>query len=100
MATPNALFAIMNVSSPDKIKEILKDVAPWVWLELEEGEWLLVAPSSTTTKEVSDRLGLTGAGNDTAMVLRVESYFGRNHMSVWEWITTKQGAELAISTTA
>ncbi len=100
MATPNTLFAIIDVSNPAIIRGKLQALAPWLWLELQDGQWLIVAPSSTTSKEVSDRLDLSGPGQDTAIVLRVESYFGRNHAPVWEWISAKQGAELGITAPA
>jgi hypothetical protein len=63
-------------------------------MELEDGEWLLVAPTGTTTEEVSGKLGFNTAGKDTALILRVENYFGRNYSTVWEWINTKRGALL------
>jgi len=101
MAASNALFSIMNVSNPEGLKARLAEIAPWVSLELQDGEWLLIAPSATTTKEVADRLGFSGEeSRDTAMIFRVESYFGRNYQTVWEWISTKQGAELAIAASA
>ncbi len=99
MATPNTLFAIINASNPSALKLKIADIAPWVVLELQEGQWLLVAPNATTTTEVSERLGFTGTeSKDTGIVLRVESYFGRNYPNVWEWISTKRGAELGIAT--
>ncbi len=90
----------MNVSDPDGLRTRLTSIAPWVVNEVQLGEWLLVAPSATTTKEVSERIGYFGQGKDTAIIMRVESYFGRNHAPVWEWISTKLGAELGIATTA
>ena len=100
MATPNTLFAIINVSNIAAMRLKLPTLAPWVYLELQEGQWLLVTPGAITSKEVSDRLDLSGPGADTAIVLRVDTYYGRNHAATWEWITTKQGAELGISTPA
>lgn len=96
MATPNALFAIMSVSAPAMVEAKLNVVPQWLHLKLQEGQWLLVAPPATTSKEVSDALGITGElpPISSAIVLRVESYFGRNPTSVWEWISAKRGAEL------
>ncbi len=101
MATPNALFAVFNISNPEGLKEKMTHIEPWVSLEVQDGQWLLVAPGSTTSKEVSDRLGFsTSDSRDTAIIVRVNTYFGRNFAPVWEWITTKQGAELAITASA
>ena len=96
MAVPNTLFAIVNVADSASLEATLLHVEPWVHLKLDEGQWLLVAPSATTSKEVSDRLGFTEAEGKNGMVLRVETYFGREPRSTWEWITTKQGAELGL----
>jgi len=101
MTTPNALFAVLDVSHPAAIKSRLENISPWVHLPLGEDQWLIVAPAATTTKEVSDRLGITGdEALSTGIIVRVENYYGRNATSVWEWVSTKQGAELAATTTA
>jgi len=95
MATPNALFAILNVSDAAAIEAKLEGASPWVHNKIGFGQWLLIAPAATTTKEVSDALGITSdPAVSTGIVLRVENYYGRNPPSVWEWISTKQGAEL------
>ena len=96
MATPNALFAIINVSNLPAMRLSLSSAAPWISLELQDGQWLLVAPSATTTKEVADKLDANGS--DTVLVLRVDNYFGRAFPSVWEWIKTKKEAELVATT--
>lgn len=55
---------------------------------------MLVAPSATTTKEVSDKLGISEGEAGNGIVLRVETYFGRTAGSTWEWITAKMGVAL------
>jgi hypothetical protein len=100
MAAPNTLFAIINVSDPADLRAKMLSIPPWVSLELQDGQWLLVAPNATTTQEVSEKLGFSGSGPNTGIVMRVENYFGRNYQTVWEWITTKQGAALGIATPA
>lgn len=97
MAAPNTLFAIIDVSNPSAIKAILPRLAPWEYRELRDGQWLLIAPNTTTTQEVSEKLGFDKAGPDTGIVLRVENYFGRNYQALWEWIATKKGASLGTS---
>jgi hypothetical protein len=101
MATQNALFAIMSVSKPVPMEEKLRSMTHWLSLKVGEGQWLLIAPPATTSKEVSDALGITGDGPvvSVALVLKVESYFGRNPASTWEWITAKRGAELGTTQT-
>jgi hypothetical protein len=100
MATPNALFAIMSVTNPPALEAKLVSLPQFLHLKVGEGQWLLIAPPATTSKEVSDALGITdGTFTSVALVLRVESYFGRNPASTWEWITTKRGAELGTTQT-
>ena len=85
MATPNALFAIFA----------LPDAVTAAAVEVGTGEWLVIAPTATTTKEVCDRIGLgTVDPIGSGIVVRAEGYFGRSSKSIWEWIATKQGAEL------
>jgi hypothetical protein len=83
------------VSDAEAVESRLQNIAPWLFLNVGKGEWLVIAPSATTTKELSDRIGLgtldpVGSG----IVVRVEGYFGRTSKSTWEWIATKQGADL------
>jgi hypothetical protein len=68
----------------------------WPSIKVADGQWLLIAPPATTSKEVSDDLGISGEAPviSNGIVLRVENYFGRTAPSTWEWIKTKQGAEL------
>jgi len=98
MATPNALFAIFAL--PDAVTAAavearLQTISPWLFLKVGTGEWLVIAPTATTTKEVCDRIGLgTVDPIGSGIVVRAEGYFGRSSKSIWEWIATKQGAEL------
>jgi hypothetical protein len=96
MATPNALFAIINVGVPTVIAERLAAIPAWQHLKVAEGQWFVIAPAATTSKEISDALGITNADPvpSNGIVFRVESYFGRTAGSTWEWIRNKQGAEI------
>lgn len=94
MATSNALFVIFAVSDEEAVAKRLQAVAPWLYLNVGVGEWLVIAPSATTTKEICDRVGLGVAPVASGIVVRAEGYFGRASSSVWEWIATKIGADL------
>ncbi len=101
MAAPNALFAVFAVSDAVAVDARLQTIAPWLYLNVGEGEWLLIAPTATTTKEVCERIGLGTAGSiASGIVVRVEGYFGRASSSIWEWIATKTGADLGATTSA
>jgi hypothetical protein len=95
MPTTNALFVIFAVSDADAMEKRLQGIAPWLYLNVGAGEWFVIAPSATTTKEVCERVGL-GISEPVAsgIVVRAEGYFGRASSSVWEWIAAKTGADL------
>jgi hypothetical protein len=95
MANPNALFVVFAVSDTEAVEKQLQSISPWLSLEVGEGSWLVVAPSATTTKELSERIGLGVTGPiSLGIVVRAEGYFGRAPSSTWEWIATKTGADL------
>ena len=95
MALPNALFVVFGVSDADAVEKRLELIAPWLSLKIAPGEWLIVAPNTTTTKEICERVGLgVTTPVSSGIVVRAEGYFGRAASSVWEWIATKTGADL------
>ncbi len=94
MANVNALFAVVATSNPEAMQLRVSQIAPWLTLEVEKGQWLVIAPSSTTTKELSDRLGISDGTISNGIVLKVETYFGRTAPSTWEWVSAKMGAPL------
>jgi hypothetical protein len=95
MATPNALFVVFAVSDAEPVEKRLQTIAPWLYLNVGPGEWLVVAPLATTTKELSERIGLgLTEPISSGIIVRAEGYFGRASSSVWEWIATKTGADL------
>lgn len=95
MASPNALFVVFAVSDATAIEARLQTIAPWLSLNVGTGEWLVIAPTATTTKELSERIGLgVSAPAGRGIVVRAEGYFGRAPSSIWEWIATKTGADL------
>jgi len=99
MATPNALFAVFHVSNASLIEAKLNSIAPWLYLKIDDGSWILVTPNGTTTKEVCEKIGIEKGANG-GIVVRVDSYFGVASPSIWEWIAAKQGATLGTVTSA
>lgn len=95
MANLNALFVVFAVSNSEEVEKRLQAISPWLFLSVGAGQWLVVAPSATTTKELCERIGLGIAEPiSSGIVVRAEAYFGRYASSVWEWIATKTGADL------
>jgi hypothetical protein len=83
------IFVIFRVGDPSRLKDKLQDVFPNDYFEIQEDEFLVSA--SGTTKEVSDRLGITSSPSPTtsAIVFSMASYFGRASTEIWDWIRTK-----------
>jgi hypothetical protein len=101
MATPNALFVILAVTDAPAVEQRLQAIAPWLHLNVGVGEWLVVAPSATTSKEVCERIGIgISEPVSSGIAVRAEGYFGRASSSIWEWIATKTGADLGTPTPA
>ena len=101
MATPNALFVVFAVSNAEAVEKRLQAIAPWLYLNVGTGEWLVVAPSATTSKELCERVGLgVTEPVSSGIAVRAEGYFGRASSSIWEWIATKTGADLGSPTPA
>jgi hypothetical protein len=98
MALPNALFVVFAVGEVEPIEKRIQGIAPWLYLNVGSGEWLVIAPSPTTTKELCERIGLgVSAPVSSGIVVRADGYFGRASSSIWEWIATKTGADLGTS---
>lgn len=92
MPPTNTLFAIIAVSQPDVLAVKIKEQFPDFSLEPQKGQWLIVAPGTTTTTELSNQLGITDGASSGAIVLNVASYYGRTNPPTWEWIAAKMGA--------
>lgn len=60
-------------------------------LSLESGKWLLTS-SLPTSKEVSDKLGLSV--NTTFIICPIRGYYGRTNPNVWEWLAAKSSPAL------
>lgn len=66
---------------------------PDAYLSVGSGQWFLIGPSTMTTQELSQKLGLLGDSPINGIVVSVGSYFGRAPLSVWEWLAAKMGAD-------
>jgi hypothetical protein len=94
VATINTLFAIFAASNPEAMRQKLsasQDKFPFLSKPISDESWLVIAPNAVTTKELSDMLGITDGTVSSAIVVRVENYFGRANTDIWEWITAKIG---------
>jgi hypothetical protein len=54
--------------------------------QLESGKWF-ISSSGVTSKEVSDKLGISDS--TTFLICPIRGYFGRSNPGVWEWLAAK-----------
>ena len=59
-------------------------------LSLEQGKWLLTS-SLATSKDVSDKIGISEA--TTFIICPIRGYFGRTRPDVWEWLAAKSSSK-------
>ena len=92
MATDKKIFAIIAASNPIALNPKIAAMFPDANLSVGSGQWLVIGPSTMTTQELSEKLDIsTDVGVSNAIVLSVNSYFGRAPLNVWEWLTAKMG---------
>lgn len=95
MATPNNLFAIINVFDPPALRSQLATLPHWPFLEIQDGQWLIMTPPGVTPTELSDKLEITGgAESATGLVIKIDSYYGRTYQTNLDWIKSKKEVEL------
>lgn len=98
MATDKKIFAVIAASHPDQLKPRIESEFPDTSLAVGIGQWFIIGPSTMTTQELSIRLGLTIPDEVSgAVVLSVNSYFGRAPLSIWEWLSAKMGDASAVA---
>ena len=99
MASPNTLFALFATSNPTAMELKLqtgKTPFPLLNYKVTESSWLLIAPNTVITRELSDSLGISDGSVSGGVLVRVENYFGRANKEVWEWIAAKMDVPLIV----
>ena len=98
MVGEKKLFAVIAVGRPEALAPRIQELFPENFFLVEPGQWLLVAPATTTTQELSVSLGISSdASVSDAIVLNVSSYFGRASLNTWEWLAAKMGDTNAVA---
>lgn len=81
------MFIVVPQKSGETILEAIKRELPNDYYVLTSGESLV--SFSGTTKELSDRLGITSGESGTGLVLSITNYYGRAPTDIWEWMKVK-----------
>ena len=82
-----AIFVIFNITNPDAIAGAMANAFPQDHLQIRNDQYLVSA--FMTAKDVSDRLMISEGDNGNGIVFRMESYFGRTPVTIWDWVKTK-----------
>jgi hypothetical protein len=97
MATQNNLFALIDASNPVAVTERLaSNSLPFTILyqPISDSSWFLITRSAITTEELTKALGIIDGTTGSGVVVRVENYYGRANVAIWEWIIAKRGLAL------
>ena len=81
------LFAVIAVDNPGALGDAIAKIYAGEHFVLTQDQWLVV--DTGTTKDVSDKLGITDGANGGALVISISGYFGRKGANVWEWMKAK-----------
>jgi hypothetical protein len=85
-----SIFVVFRVSDPNKIKAALEAAVPNDFLDIGHNEWPVSFKG--TTKDLSDKLGVSEASNGAAIIFSMAGYFGRAPTNIWDWIKAKAEA--------
>jgi hypothetical protein len=83
----NIFIAVPTESNP-ALRSRIESEFPSDSYALPNGEWLIAFGG--TTKELSDRLGVSQGQCGAAVVLSVANYWGFADKNLWEWIAVKE----------
>jgi hypothetical protein len=82
-----SVFVIFRVHDPQRMEAELDKLPPGKYLRLREGMYL--ASASGTAKALADTLGVSDGDTGPAIIFKMESYFGRASLDIWDWIKTE-----------
>jgi sarcosine oxidase gamma subunit len=101
MATDKKIFAVIGATHPDQLRPKIEAGFPESNLSVGPGQWFIIGPSTMTTQELSTKLELlqpsTPENTSSAIVVSVNSYFGRAPVNIWEWLVAKMGDASAVA---
>jgi hypothetical protein len=82
------VFAIISQPGPNtaKLEAAVMQAFPQTHVKLDENVWL-VAGSSSTAKDVCDRVGISKGTGGNGVVLQLNGdYFGLANAPIWAWL--------------
>lgn len=87
------IFAVFAANQPDKLSSVIAKHFPDNFTMVSSDSWFISADG--TSKDVSDKLGVTDGTSGSAIVVSVSGYYGRASTPIWEWVKVKwEGSSL------
>jgi len=84
------MLAVLAQDNAELIAQSIQTHYPNDNHPLVNGQWLVV--TTDAPKELCDKLGITTGTTGSAIVVSFTNYYGRASAEIWEWLTTKMGA--------
>ena len=83
-----SIFLVTPILDPAKVAASVKANFAVDYYTIQNTNSVLVHYSGTT-KELSDKLGITTGENGTGIIVSFSSYYGRASTDIWEWIKSR-----------
>ena len=83
-----SIFLVTPILDPAKVAASVKANFADDYYAIQNTNSVLVHYSGTT-KELSDKLGITTGENGTGIIVSFSSYYGRASTDIWEWIKSR-----------
>lgn len=83
----NIYVIIPTQPTHTKLDELIKKEFEGYNYHLPQGEWLVAF--NGTSRELSDKLGISDGSNGSAIIVGISGYYGRASTDLWEWIRVK-----------
>ena len=82
-----SIFVIVSLTPNPQLSAGIAQAYPDNFFTIAPDQWLV--STDTLTKEVADKLNITGGGQGSVAVFKIETYSGWHNKSLWEWIELK-----------
>jgi hypothetical protein len=82
-----AIFVVVSQNQNQKLSEAITQAYPDNFFTLAPDQWII--STDALTKEVADKLNITGGDQGRVAVFKIETYYGWHDKNVWEWLELK-----------
>jgi hypothetical protein len=83
------IFAIMGTGKLPELAASIMEHYPTQFYKLRDAHWFV--SDIVTSREVSDKLGMSDGVRGEGVVLAVSGYWGLTDKQLWEWLASREG---------